>query len=664
MLAVLAAMAATSSLLLAAAAAGAQTSDQSGSQDADKICVYGDIDNLGFGFPDGFDVFAGKSTPVHSYPWPNAENSDPTPDEAAGTDRIMVGSSDKADAGGRLENTPDGYSAGSKRPDNNPQALKLTCDPGSTTVKAMALQLFVDDFQAPVFKAQYTATINGKHFTSLEQVINSLQETGPIGKLITVSVPANLQKDVLHGSLLIDDATTGVGDGFALDFARTLINPHLVAHAGTVRGRVVDSSTNKPIAGATVTAAGTVVATSAADGTFTLPDVPSGLAAVSASARGHVAKTNNRDLVAGQTITLDFALPPGTQNVAASVPASTDTGGHTRSSFTRTLVPISDISTKAGDLARSALGAVLLLALVVFPAELFNSTLSEHYDEVRGWFGPLARAADRAAGAVGRIPSVVGFVVFAAIAALIGCLLDPHFGLDSASIALFLGIFGGFVAVTLAFGFVERRYMSRRHEDRGILKVLPGTLLIGAICVLVSRIAGFQPGYLYGLLAGFVFAHELSDDEEGRLTAVSALFILLVSLVAWVVWTPFGHMAGHANPNIVVLLIDALLASVFIAGIESLVFGLVPMRFLEGEALYRWKKVVWGVVYALSLFAFVHILLHPGVTYSQTTSKHAFLIALVLFAIFAALSVGFWAFFRFRSPRPAADEGHAVSSGL
>ena len=28
----------------------------------------GDVDNLGFGFPEGFDPFCGRSTDAHSYP--------------------------------------------------------------------------------------------------------------------------------------------------------------------------------------------------------------------------------------------------------------------------------------------------------------------------------------------------------------------------------------------------------------------------------------------------------------------------------------------------------------------------------------------------------------------------------------------------------------------
>ena len=50
-----------------------------------------------------------------------------------------------------------------------------------------------------------------------------------------------------------------------------------------------------------------------------------------------------------------------------------------------------------------------------------------------------------------------------------------------------------------------------------VAQALPGTLFIAAICVIVSRVANFQPGYLYGLIIGFGFARELSKVAEGRL---------------------------------------------------------------------------------------------------------------------------------------------------
>lgn len=269
--------------------------------DGASSCVVGDIDNLNFGFPPGFDPFSGTSTPVHAYPWT------PNPADAPGMDRIMVGSG--------ATTALDGYSGSTKRPDNSPQPIKLACKP-ATAGANVSLQLFVDDFQAPELGSVFSATVNGKPWPGLASVVNSLSQTGPIGRLITVGVPPDLVADVLSGSaqLSIDDATSGRGDGFAVDFVRIIVDPKPGSRSGTITGRVVDKASGAPLAGARVTAAGIASATTGADGRYTLTGVPAGLATPTANADGHVSQTRSADLVAGATVTVDFALEAGTDN--------------------------------------------------------------------------------------------------------------------------------------------------------------------------------------------------------------------------------------------------------------------------------------------------------------------------------------------------------------
>ena len=59
------------------------------SDNADIVVRVGDVDNLGFGFSEGFDPFCGKNTAVHTFPWAVDMN------DHLGTDRIMVVSSYK-----------------------------------------------------------------------------------------------------------------------------------------------------------------------------------------------------------------------------------------------------------------------------------------------------------------------------------------------------------------------------------------------------------------------------------------------------------------------------------------------------------------------------------------------------------------------------------------
>ena len=184
-------------------------------QEAEFMIRVGDIDNLNFGWPANFDPFCGKSTPRHKYPWQSIK------DDIAGMDRILLGSKFNGKGG------TDGYSV-AYSPDTKPVPIVFDLEKlKQAVVKEVKVQVFVDDFQSLTRKSNFRVTINGKRFIEMEKLLKVMDQTGPIGKLITVDVNpellAEFSKDKV--SFLIDDPTTGIGDGFAIDFVKLLVNP-------------------------------------------------------------------------------------------------------------------------------------------------------------------------------------------------------------------------------------------------------------------------------------------------------------------------------------------------------------------------------------------------------------------------------------------------------
>lgn len=279
-----------------------QHEEISGTAEAQLIVREGDIDNLGFGWPTGFDPFSGNSTPSHPYPW-TVDSTDPD-----GTDRIMVVSSYM----GSPPSGQDGYTSTTLRPENDPRKIVMTFSPPGSIVSAI-LQIFVDDFQSPVWGSVFQATLNGTRAPDLEVILNSLNQTGPIGKLISYQLPAHIVGTLSGGRLeiLVDDRVTGAGDGFAFDFFRLLINPGVLSRTGIVLGTVRDADTSLPIAGADVTAGGITDTVTDINGEYVLTGVPAGLAAVTASKPGYEEMTLTVDLISGETATLDFFLEQG-----------------------------------------------------------------------------------------------------------------------------------------------------------------------------------------------------------------------------------------------------------------------------------------------------------------------------------------------------------------
>jgi outer membrane protein OmpA-like peptidoglycan-associated protein len=272
--------------------------DKSG-KEAELLVQVGDIDNLGFGWPENFDPFSGKTTPIHRFPWA------PEADDPAGTDTIMVNSGASV-----IVSRKDGYTRDTWRPENLPKPLTIEFDPAGVTIRGAVLQLFVDDFQAPTMKTRFSVTLDGQPAPDIETTVNKLNQTGPIGKLVTIKLLPEYLGLLADGKLqvFVDDPSTNAGDGFAFDFVRLLINPKGFTYSGTLRGIVVDKADEKPIDGALVSAANVQKATTGADGKFELREVPAGLVVTTGSHPDYLTGSEQKDLTAGEVIEITLRL--------------------------------------------------------------------------------------------------------------------------------------------------------------------------------------------------------------------------------------------------------------------------------------------------------------------------------------------------------------------
>ena len=264
--------------------------------EADLMIRVGDIDNLGFGFADDFNPFSGRSTDSHGFPWEIKE------EDARGTDRIMVPSSFKYGVNAAGKNQ-DGYCGSTKRPDNKPYTISIPLkDLKEMNVDSASLQLFVDDFQSPVMESKFQFKINGLRFTEGEKMINRVNQSGPIGKLITVRLSTEFLQKLNADSLIIaiDDPTTGQGDGYAIDFVKLLINPKII-YKGKVQGRIIDANTREPIPHATASIEDYGSAISDAEGNFTIENIPAGLNIIKGSAAGYSSDEKQVDVIADET---------------------------------------------------------------------------------------------------------------------------------------------------------------------------------------------------------------------------------------------------------------------------------------------------------------------------------------------------------------------------
>lgn len=384
----------------------------------------------------------------------------------------------------------------------------------------------------------------------------------------------------------------------------------------------------------------------------------------------------------GAGLSWELTVPGrGTVSVAHTMFFSPE--GRQSSTPLRASVPgPSEISLDPVILATSVAVAAGVVVLVPFPAALFNSTLETHYDEVvRARRRAIGRLRRLAGGLLSRGPQATrrfagpisgadaggdesaapplwttwrGVGIMVALSALLYALLDPTLGFDLESLGTLLGLAVG-LAIMLGAYAVPLFVLSRRGGFRLTAEALPGTIVIAIISVIISRVANFQPGYLYGVIIGFGFTRELSKMEEGRFEAIATGTAFALAVIAWLLLPVIRDPALAGEQALVASALETAFITVVVAGVEATMFGMLPLRFLPGERVRAWNQRVWMVLMGLGTFAFFHILVNPVAGYLADTTQSDLATVMWLLVLFGGVSVLFWAYFRFRPspPNPA-----------
>jgi streptogramin lyase len=305
-----------------------------------------------------------------------------------------------------------------------------------------------------------------------------------------------------------------------------------------------------------------------------------------------------------------------------------------------------------------SIGAILFLT---FPSQLFNLTFQENYGEIREWWQRatrrlVPRQRKRSASALAsRDWAAFGGVLL--LGALAGSLLDPHFDASIASLYTYIAIVLAICAGIAVPAVVTAVYHRARHEDQAWRPhALVGGLAVAAVCVLVSRLTQFQPGYLYGVICGITFAAKLGKVEKGHVIALSTLTTVIVAIVAWVLWVPVQRAATQSGASFALVILDDFLAAVFVGGLVGTTIGLLPLRFLPGWDLREWHSGAWLACFAFAVLAVVEVLLIP---HNDNHSNVPLVTTIVLLIVFGGLSVGMREWFA-RRRRHSNDAPHSL----
>jgi hypothetical protein len=310
------------------------------------------------------------------------------------------------------------------------------------------------------------------------------------------------------------------------------------------------------------------------------------------------------------------------------------------------------ISTNIQLVATNLLLALLLVLLLALPAELLNAAVRENYGDITRWMRITGGRLHTLHRITSELPTHMSLLLFIGLGAFLYTLLDPAFGFNFATGAELLGLMGAFAAITVTHDLARSTYFKRRLKKRSRLTTFPAGLIFAVGLVLLSRVLHFQPGFIFGLMTGLAFSTELSDREDGKGLALASMVVLLVSVAAWFVWIPVKQgVDATSSPSFIMVVLDTLLATVWVAGIQSIIFAFIPLKFMDGEKVVAWSKPGWLAIYVFSMFIFVHTVLHPTSVRFGNSDQAAILSLLILLITFSVVAVTVWTFFYVRQRR-------------
>jgi hypothetical protein len=298
------------------------------------------------------------------------------------------------------------------------------------------------------------------------------------------------------------------------------------------------------------------------------------------------------------------------------------------------------------NVAKAGAIVLLLYLLMILPSTVFNSTIEANLERIRQWRLVRLFARRGLSGWQGW----PGLLVFAAIAAVIYAIPPLRTGLGEAAIALISFAIALLASASIGVAIANRRL--RHLGSEVVSRVLPVALPIAVVFAFITYLAGFDALFAYGVIAGWVVASGQAPDssERGRIAFSVGAVVLAISVVAWsALGIDFGSSAaGRAGRGA--------LEALFLIGVDSLLFGMIPARFLPGAEVRAWSRPGHILLWLAGAGLFALAVIGPGLEDFHVNS----VVALgVVAGGFALITLALWLVMRTKSQVTAGSHPEA-----
>jgi hypothetical protein len=323
--------------------------------------------------------------------------------------------------------------------------------------------------------------------------------------------------------------------------------------------------------------------------------------------------------------------------------------------------------------------AALFVLFFGLTSEVFNSTIDENRRSIGAMWARLIAGPSRlfapvaAAGTAfttrfamlapttplgatvhaGVVLGVVGFIY---------AFLARDFSFDAKGMILLLSMIVGIGLVTYISEGTRSFLAKRRFGAHASIRLYGTAVTVAVISVLLSRVIGLAPGIVFGFVATslIVAPTALGKRDEALLVLGPAVALLVASLTAFVLLGPASRAAtlegAGAEGALAPTLIDSVLAVIFVAGLEGLVFMMLPLKFLHGSAVMRWSKPVWALFFGTAVFLWWQLLLNRDEAYLESFKQMSVRVVMLALVLFGGVTAAVYAYFRYKARGEEVEE--------
>lgn len=299
--------------------------------------------------------------------------------------------------------------------------------------------------------------------------------------------------------------------------------------------------------------------------------------------------------------------------------------------------------------------SIVFAALLAFPTRLMQAGISKNYSRYVARYrlvsSRIRSKFDRVFNTAGRLPRVAKLGIGLALASVISGFLNPGFGLNAESFRMFGSIFvSNLIETVLVFGLLLLLLKKRGVTATVSLKL--GSLLIVLVTVLASRMTGFEPGIVFGLVLSLVVLTP-GVHKTSFVVVVEWIVLVALGLSTWFVYSSLPPIVDGVSSPLAILASETL-ASLTIGALASLPIAMLPFSGLPGKTISDDNWFKWAGVYVASLALFFTVVMpFPG-SFAEVTKPFA--VWVMLFAAYALVALAFYLFSYYRNKKSDNQE--------